>query len=188
MDHVDGRDMLEQRAAEVMGAANTARAVAELARCGFGRGSHVLDGLERRLAAHHQDQRPTLDQQDRHQVVDRVEAQFLEQGLVDGQRCEVAHAHGVAVGLGAGDRVGADVAAASRLVVDDHVLAQDGLHQLGHLARTVVGAAACGIRADPGDQLGWIFLLGAAQCGEQQRAASSADQGATQHVLKSLGT
>jgi hypothetical protein len=170
MNHVDASGVFEKCPAEVVSAADATRRVRKLAGLGLRRGHDVLHGLEGRFVAHHQDQRAALDQHDRHKVVLGVVRDLLEQGLVDGERRKVAHADGVAVRPGLGDRIGADVAAGTGLVVDDDRLPQFLAHQPRQLARAVVGIAAGRVGADPRDELARVFVLSPSESGQQQRS------------------
>ena len=109
----------------------------------------------------------------RHQLGDRrdvglgVVGQLREQQRVDGERPADADPDGGAVGRGLGHRVGADVAARARLVVDDERLTELFLQMVGDQAGDHVGRRARAERHDDLHGLGRPVLRGRGQGREQ---------------------
>jgi len=152
----------------VVRATSAAIGIGQVARFGLGRGNDVLHALEGRVRAHHQHQRAAFDQTDRRQVLQRIEIDFLEHGRVDRQRCEIAHADGVTVGLGPHDGFGADVAASAGFVVHHDGDAEHRVQETAELARALVGVAAGRVGADDGDGFARVLVLGERQAGQPQ--------------------
>jgi hypothetical protein len=104
--------------------------------------------LVRRVGAHHQHHGLRSHHRHGQQVFQRVVGHLGEQRRVDRQVGGLAQADGVAVGLGLGDHVHADVAVAARAVVDD----EGPLGVVGELLRDEpghdVGGAAGGVGHD----------------------------------------
>jgi len=88
-----------------------------------------------------------------------------ERGIGEEQR--------VAVGRGARDRLGADVAARARAVLDDHRLAELGLELRLQDAGDEVDQAAGRIRHDNGDRPRGKALRGGAERGERKQQDKS---------------
>ena len=83
--------------------------------------SHVLGG---NVACDHQHFRHGDDQRDRREIFQRF-VRHLFHGGVDGERARTDDADGVAVGIGLGDRIGAERAGLSAAVIDhDRLLGQ----------------------------------------------------------------
>ena len=76
---------------------------------------------------------------------------------------------GVAVGLRLGDPPGAERAAGTTDILDDHALAKVGAHRLSNQARDGVTRAACGRRDQHGDRPVWIGALRRRRTGENCR-------------------
>ena len=177
VDEVNPGRVLKQGAAEVVRATNAARGIAELARAGLGRRDQILDAAPRRIRSHHEHERATLDQANGLQILLGIEIELFEERRIDRQRGQVAHAQGVAIGLGARDGFGANIAPRARFVVDHDGLAQNCAHHLGHLARACIGIAAGRIRTNPTDGLAGVLLLGPA--GHGGCKAERTEQGLT---------
>lgn len=92
----------------------------------------------------------------------------LEAGILQQQR--------IAVGLGAGNRLGGDAAGSARLVLDDHALSQRGAQGLGDEASgDVGGAAGRGGHDQRHGTIGKIRLrVGSARGGQAQRDGAGA--------------
>ena len=86
----------------------------------------------------------------RREVGDRIVAERGVEEAIDRHR-QRADQDGVAVGLGARDRLGADIAAGAALVLDHHLLAPDLGQPVGEDARDHVGSAAGRKRHDQSD-------------------------------------
>ncbi|SPK72371.1 protein of unknown function [Cupriavidus taiwanensis] len=116
------------------------RAVGQLAGVGLGVGDVVLHGLDRRIRRHHQAERIAGQVDDVAQVLDRVPVDL-------GGVRQAVDRHGhlrqrVAVGRGALHQLRRQHAAGTRLVLDDHGLAQDFRGVVGqHAERDIRGAA-----------------------------------------------
>ncbi|KAG1484022.1 hypothetical protein G6F54_013487 [Rhizopus delemar] len=92
------------------------------------------------------------DHQRHRREVGGLVGQRLVQRVVDGVGADVAHQQGVAIGLGAHQFRGADIAARARLVLDHDGLAPRRPQVLGDGAREDVGGAAGRKRHDQGDR------------------------------------
>jgi hypothetical protein len=96
-----------------------------------------------------QDELVQVDQlSDRHQLLDGIEAEVLEQEGIAGDRGIRGEQQRVTVGRRAGDALGADHGAGARLVLDDDRLLPRLGQALGQRPRQVVDTAAGRIRHD----------------------------------------
>ena len=94
---------------------------------------------------------------DRRDVADEIETEIGEQRRIDRVRGHDLQQR-VAIGRRLGDRVGRDVAAGTRLVLDDELLAQPLRQPLAHQARHDVGRPAGGKADDDARRLGRVGL------------------------------
>ncbi|MNV35604.1 hypothetical protein D3C71_1270540 [compost metagenome] len=88
------------------------------------------------------------------QVLGWVERQLGVDRGADGQRTHVAQQHGVAIRLGLGNIVSAQIAIGSGLVFDDHGLFEQLRQRLADRARNDVRAAAWRVGHDDAQGLG----------------------------------
>ncbi|MNQ81412.1 hypothetical protein D3C85_964340 [compost metagenome] len=118
------------------------RGVAQLVRVLSGVGDQLLHVVGGHRRVHHQDVGQVADTDDGREAGFRVVALLLVQADIDGQRAGGAEQDGVAVGLGVGHVLGADVAAGAAAVLDDDVLLERLSEFFGQAARQGVGGAA----------------------------------------------
>src|SRR5690606_214050 len=114
---------------------------------------------------HHGDARQRLE------IVDGIDLQLAVQVGVDGVRADRAHEQRVAVGLGAGGHLHADVAAGAVAVLDDDAFTELAAQVLADDSGQDVGGAAGGEGHDDGDRLGGEVL------GHGRRGGQGADTG-----------
>ena len=118
----------------------------------FGERKQLLDRFRRQLRRRQDDERRAADQHHRREVLDRVVGRpRLHRGR-GGVRGRVREPHGVAVGLGTGDRLAAERGAGADAVVDDDLLAKPLREALAHDPGDDVGAAARLERNDQADR------------------------------------
>ena len=133
----------------------------------------VLEGLPRRVGAHHEAEGVAGDADDEGEVVDRVPGHLLHVR-------QPRHAHRVlrqrvAVGLGVQRHVArAGGAAAAGHVLHHHLLAQHLGGDLGQRTVVAVGAAAGGPGHDDGDGARREGLCAGGAVGQRQQAAGGA--------------
>ena len=137
--HLEARHRLQQFHRQVPRHAGAARRIAHL--LGLGLGDELGDGLDpdRRIA--HQGLVELGGDRHRHQVVHLERHLLVDMRIHRDQRIGTEQP-GVAVGRGARDLGGAEVAAGAGLVVDDDRLLQRDLHLLGRLAHDDVARPA----------------------------------------------
>ena len=121
-----------------------------LARIALQQLDQIGDGVDPHTRVDHQRAGLRDQLRDRRDILLRIVGQLGEQQRVDRERPADADADGGAVGRGLGDRVGADIAARARLVLDDegrcpHV---SGREPVGDHARDDVGRGAGAERHD----------------------------------------
>ena len=96
---------------------------------------------------HHHDHRHTVDADDRRDVAEKIEVEFLVERAVDG----ILRIHGpdrIAIGGRAHGRLGRNIAAGARPNLDDELLAEALGYPLRHQARRNVRRAAGGLSDD----------------------------------------
>ncbi len=180
MDGIDAGADAEALGIELVGRADTGRAVVERARLGLRRSDQRPNRVD--AARRRDDQRLRQQPERRHarqvalRVVGRVGIGRRRDGV--GRRLDQQR---VAVGPCAGDGGGADRAARSRLVLDDEGLAELLAELLGDHARHHVGRAAGGQRHDDVHRpVGPALRVGAA--GNEAKRQSDTPQDRPFHV------
>ncbi len=111
---------------------------------GFGHCDVVLHRLGRRGGRHQEKAGGNRKARDRDEILRLPAHARLEQGIVDDKRR--AHQHGIAISLRCGDRIGADVAAGTRLGFNHEGLAQGFGEPYGYRAGLHVYHASRRIR------------------------------------------
>ena len=157
--HVESRRLVQQHAAEMRHRTGAHRGVVQLAGIGLGVGDEALEIIDRHLLGDHDDMRRHRAHGDAHEIVG-LPVEVLDQRRVGRMVGRILHQDRVAVGLGAGDDGGADIAVAAALVVDDHLHAQLLAQQVGIESCHQIGAAARRGRHHHGDRLVGIVRLG----------------------------
>ena len=157
VEQVGAGHALEQLAAQMDRGAVAARRHVQLARIRARVADQVGDVLDagglRLGRVHHQHVRHPGHHRDRRQVLERVEWHLRIERRIDRLRADRAHQQRVAVGRRLRDEVGAEVAAGTRLVVDDEGLAERLAELRRERARQDVGGAAGRERHDDADRL-----------------------------------
>src|SRR5260221_594951 len=119
---------------------------AELARLAPRRLEEILERGVRRLRRDDEAERHVVDQHDRHEIRQRIEAHVLHKMRVDPHLAGVAVEQRVAVGRALRHDLRGDVAARTGAVVDQHRLPERRGELVGHHAAEVVGGAARQVR------------------------------------------
>ena len=115
----------------------------DLARIGLGVGDELGNRLGRNRWIHHHDVGHADDARDRRDVADEIEIELVVERRIDRVR-RADQEKRVAVGRRAHDRLGGDIAAGARPVLDDELLAEPLRQPLTDQARDDVGRAAGG--------------------------------------------
>jgi hypothetical protein len=154
-----------------VGRSDTGRAKIQRPRLGLGERDQLADILRLHRRIDDQHDRHRGNHRHRSKGFSGIEWQLLVEGAVDGQRRRRGQQQGVAIGLRARDRLGADIAAGPATVLDQEILAVP----LGQLLRDdtgddVVGAAGRE-RHDDLDGPGGIILR-TCNAGEQNGRTS----------------
>ncbi len=113
----------------------------EFAGIGLGIGDELGNRLGRNRRVHHHDVGTSEDARDRRDVADKIEIELVVKRRV-GRVDNTAQEERVSVGRRTYDRLGADIAAATRPVVDHKLLAEPLRQPLTHQARRDVARAA----------------------------------------------
>ena len=132
-------------------------------------------GLDRQTGTDHHDQLRVGDHGNRIQRLGRVMAQ-IEDMRVDDHRTLVADQQGIAVRVGLGDDLGADIGCRTGAVFNDDAPTQSRFKARGKDAGDGIGPAACGIGHDKGDRLGRIILRHGRHRRQSQGCRSNAKQ------------
>ncbi len=160
----------------MLNGADAAGADIELAGIGFVVGDDVLQRADRQRRMHGEQIGREHHHADRHQILLHVERQPFHQAGLGGERADIGDEQSVSVAGLLGDVVGADIAGRTRLVLDDHRLA-DELRQLGrHQAREDVGGAARRIGYDDAHLFGET-LRGGRPCTDEGAHAHERGRG-----------
>ena len=141
--HVDAGHHLEQFGGDVGDPADAARTVGELARIGLGIGDELGNRLGRNRRIYHHDKGAADEARDRRDVADEIEIEFVVERRIDRVR-RTDQEERVAVRRRAHDRLGGDIAAGARPVLDDEWLAEPLRQPLTDQAREDVVRAAGG--------------------------------------------
>ena len=169
MGQIDARAHPQHLHRQVVRAAGARAGKGHRLRLALGPCDELFDRANRHGRIDHQEQVEAADQADRCQVFFGVVAQLAVKRWIGRQRGGVGSHHHVAIGLGAGGVLSADVGAGAGPVVDDQGLAQCLAHRLGQGAGGHVGAAAGGVGHHPLDRLGRVGLgLGLGSTAQQQ--------------------
>ena len=150
MQHLDAGGLREQLAGEMLGGAEARARKRDLARIGLGGRDQFLHVLGRKVRPRHDDQAGCGDL---HHGIER-RLLIVAHRLVHDRRDDLAgghDAHGVAVLVGASDRLVAEHAGGTRPVLDHDRLAELLLHRLPDDAGDDVAAAAGPERDDQAD-------------------------------------
>ena len=115
----------------------------DLARIGLGVGDELGNGLGRNRWIDHHDNGNAADARDRRDVADEIEIELVVERRVDRVRRSDQEER-IAVRRRAHDRLGGDIAASARPVLDDELLAEPLRQPLTDQARDDVGRAAGG--------------------------------------------
>ncbi|MCY1361048.1 hypothetical protein D9M69_477010 [compost metagenome] len=173
MRHLDLGLVHEQLHGQVVRAACAGRGEIHLAGVLLRVINGFLQRARRELGVGHQHQREARQLADIDEVLVGVVRQLLVQRRIGRERGGVGGQHGVAVGLGVRDGIGADDGGRARPVVDHHLLAQPRRDRLGDGARHHVGAAAGRVGHDPADRLGGPVIGVRGRAGGEQGAGGS---------------
>ncbi len=149
----------EQLAGEVRRGADPLRAEGDLARVGLGVGDELGHARRRKVRPHRdrvRDRCHDREWRERRRVI----AELLVQQHARRQRRGLRGEERVSVGLGEGDRFGADAAAGARAVLHHERLAHDLGEAIGEHAGDDVGAAAGRRRHDDPHQAARIAVAG----------------------------
>jgi hypothetical protein len=138
MDHVDAGHQLEQFAGYVAGGTDAGRRHVDLAGIGLRIGDEVGNGLGRNRWVHHHDAGLAANARDRRDVMDEIETEPVVERRVDHVR-RAGQEKCVTVWWRAHDRFGADIAASTRAVLDNELLAEPLREPLRDQAREDVG-------------------------------------------------
>ena len=148
---------LELLARHVDAGADTGRGEVELAGVGLRMRDEFGHGLDRQIVVDHQDVGHARGAGDRRDVAQEVEVQVLVERVVDGV-CRHPLQQRVAVRRGLHHRLGPDVAAGARAVLDQDRLADPLRQPLPHQPGIDVGAATGRKSDDDADRLRRIGL------------------------------
>ena len=138
---IDAGHHLEQLAGHMQRRADAARAHVDLARIGLGVGDELRNGLRRQLRIHHHHLRDANDAGDRFRVTQEIEIEMLIKRGVDGV-CAGDQKQRVAVCRRLHHRLGRDVGAGARPIIDDELLAEPLRQPFRRQPRHGVGGAA----------------------------------------------
>ena len=152
MHHPDVGHLLQQRAGQMRDAAGTGRCIIERVGFRLRKRDQLLDILRGKLRRRQDHHRRAADHHHRREVLHRVIGRLGLQRGRGGMRGRVGEPHGVAVGLGAGDRLAAERGAGADPVVDHDLLAKPLGQPLAHDPGDDVGAAARLERHDQPDR------------------------------------
>ena len=141
--HVDAGHHLEQFGGDVGDAADAARTVGELARIGLGIGDELGKRLGRNRWMDHHDKGAADEARDRRDVANEIEIELVVKRRIDRVR-RTDQEERVAVRRRTHDRLGGDIAAGARPVLDDEWLAEPLRQPLTDQAREDVVRAAGG--------------------------------------------
>jgi hypothetical protein len=117
------------------------RGKGDLSWIALGLRNKIADRMQWRGIRHNQHVGEETDQRHRGEIGQRIVIDRFKEVAVDGQSGR-GDVHGVAVGSGAGDELGGDIAAGAGLVLDDHLLAPDLREPRADDAADAVDAAA----------------------------------------------
>src|SRR5262245_4082868 len=180
MDHIDAGHHLEQLARHMRGGPVAGRCHAELARISLGVGDELRNRLGRNRWVHDHDDAASGEGRDRRDVADKIEIEFLIERCVD-RIVTPDHEQRVAVCRRVHDRLGADVGAATRPVVDYELLAEPLRQPLADQAGRDVVRAGGRDRHDQTHRPRWIGLRPSdardgrqrsSACGEMQKLSA----------------
>src|ERR1041384_5057612 len=185
---VDACHGLEELTRKVCRGPGAGRGVVELSRAFLRKLDQLHDRMDRHLWIHHQDVRLHRHQGNGGEILHRVVAEAAVEALVRGEDAVVAQEPGVAIGRALRHRLGRDVTAGARTVLDHHLLAPALAELLPERSRQDVARAARGESDHEADR-----LLGKTLCqrmrrraGEQQRRRRQA-QGSEDDLFRHLG-
>jgi len=125
----------------VIAGPGAARGHVDLAGIGFGVGNELGHGLDRQRRVDLEHERIERDDRDRHDIANEVELEVLVECRIARVRL-AGRQQRIAVGGCVHDRLGGDVGAGARPVLDDELLAQSLRQRLCHQAGHDVSAAA----------------------------------------------
>jgi hypothetical protein len=169
IDHVESGGKLEHLQSQMRCAANSAAGIIELAGLGAQQREQFGNRLRRHRRMHHEHKRHFREQRYRLEAPDRIVGQVAAERRIDRMRAGNPQ-YGVAVRRGARCGSRAQHAAASRTVIDHHLLTQRLGKRFGEQPRGDVGAAAGGNRRNHADRPGRISLgIGMARGPDQHR-------------------
>ncbi len=150
-------DLLEHLAGEVNGAAGAGRSEIELAGILLGEGDELRHRLDRQRGMNFHHHRQIGDQRQHPEIPHRIVGQFLVEHRVEHDDRRRRDEQRVAVGLGAGHRLGADRALRAGLVLDDDGLLQVPAEIFADQAAEHIGGTARGIGNHELDRARRIF-------------------------------
>ncbi len=182
MQHLHAGHLLEQHGAQVVRGAGAGAGIGQLAGVGACVGDQLLDVVRGHRRVDHHGVGHIGQQAQRGEVFHAAKGHVGHQRGVHRVGAHGAYQQGVAVGPGARDHGGADIAGCAGLVVDDHRLAEGAGQVLGQHTRQDVGGAAGGPRHDQRDGLlrEGVGRAGARGSGKQ-RERGKAKQAALQN-------
>jgi hypothetical protein len=142
VNHFDPGHHVEQLAAHMAGSSDAGRSETDLARIGLGVGYELRDCLGWNRRIDHHDEREADDACDGGDVAEKNEIEFVVKARVDRVRrsCDEER---IAVRRRPHDRLGSYIAAATRAVFDDELLAQP-LREHGPISRAIMSGAPPG--------------------------------------------
>ena len=140
MQHVEAGHHLEQFARHMRRGPDAGRRHVDLAGVGLGIGDELGSRPRRHRRVDLQDHGHAEEAGDRCDVIDEIVAELLEQRRID-RVDRIDEEQGVAVRWRAHDRLGSDIVAAARPVLDDELLAKPLRQPAGKQARRDIGRA-----------------------------------------------
>ena len=165
----DAQVLHQHEARQMRRSAHARGAVVEVGRTRFGIGEEFIEGVGRHRRVDHQHIGHVGNLHDGNEVLERVVTHLLVKRLIDRDGAYRVDDQRIAVGRGAHHRLGADIAAAARAVLDDERLPQLFSELLRDAARQQIGGAA---RGEGDDDLHGLGGVGRGLClaGERHEA------------------
>src|SRR5262245_3329203 len=134
MDHFDTGHHLEKLAGQMARCSGSSRRIIDFARASLGIGDELGNRLSRDRWIYRHDKWCTDNASDWRDIADEIVVELVVECRIDRVPC-ANNEQRVAVGRGTHDRLGADIAAATRPVVDNKLLADALRQRLTYQAR-----------------------------------------------------